>query len=310
MFMNNVIKKTTAWLNENQPGRQVKYVVYAYYGIEAAPVKTLEDGTVVAYSEEVIPDDSLYIFYAPIGANFAFQIDSTANSEVYKNLNEWKAIADGQLIMYLYDINFRNYLVNFNNFGTVKGMYETCKELGVACMTSQAADSYTSCFQEMRSYVESSLMWDLSLSYDDLVKKFMAAYYKDAADYLYQYYTIIRDRYAYYQNIVSPEAGGIYGDVSNSVLWTQPVVEKMDQAFDKAMASIEKYKSSDPELYETLKIRIMKERLSPIYIKLTILPSYYSESELAQLKEEFKYYVNLFKFSESLEGSGFGSLLD
>jgi hypothetical protein len=84
----------------------------------------------------------------------------------------------------------------------------------------------------------------------------------------------------------------------------------MDQAFDKAMASIEKYKSSDPELYETLKIRIMKERLSPIYIKLTILPSYYSESELAQLKSEFKYYVNLFKFSESLEGSGFGSLLD
>lgn len=310
MFMNNVIKKTTAWLNENQPGRQVKYVVYAYYGIEAAPVKTLEDGTIVAYSEEVIPDDSLYIFYAPIGANFAFQIDSTANSEVYKNLNEWKAIADGQLIMYLYDINFRNYLVNFNNFGTVKGMYETCKELGVACMTSQAADSYTSCFQEMRSYVESSLMWDLSLSYEDLVKKFMAAYYKDAADYLYQYYTIIRDRYAYYQNVVSPESGGIYGDVSNSVLWTQPVVEKMDQAFDKAMASIEKYKSSDPELYETLKIRIMKERLSPIYIKLTILPSYYSESELAQLKSEFKYYVNLFKFSESLEGSGFGSLLD
>ena len=310
MFMNNVIKKTTAWLNENQPGRQVKYVVYAYYGIEAAPVKTLEDGTVVAYSEEVIPDDSLYIFYAPIGANFAFQIDSTANSEVYKNLSEWKAIADGQLIMYLYDINFRNYLVNFNNFGTVKGMYETCKELGVACMTSQAADSYTSCFQEMRSYVESSLMWDLSLSYDDLVKKFMAAYYKDAADYLYQYYTIIRDRYAYYQNVVSPESGGIYGDVSNSVLWTQAVVEKMDQAFDKAMASIEKYKSSDPELYETLKIRIMKERLSPIYIKLTILPSYYSESELAQLKSEFKYYVNLFKFSESLEGSGFGSLLD
>ena len=127
---------------------------------------------------------------------------------------------------------------------------------------------------------------------------------------MYQYYTIIRDRYAYYQNVVSPESGGIYGDVSNSVLWTQAVVEKMDQAFDKAMASIEKYKSSDPELYETLKIRIMKERLSPIYIKLTILPSYYSESELAQLKEEFKYYVNLFKFSESLEGSGFGSLLD
>lgn len=309
-FMNNVIKKTTAWLNENQPGRQVKYIVYAYYGIEAAPVKTTADGQIVPYSDKVDPDDSLYIFYAPIGANFAFQIDSTANAEVYKNLSEWRAVADGQLIMYLYDINFRSYFINFNNFGTAKGMYETCKELGVACMTSQAADTYVSCFVEMRSYVESSLMWDLSLSYDDLVRKFMKAYYKDAADYLYQYYTIIRDRYAYYQNIVNPESGGIYGDINTSVLWTNPVMEKIDQEFDKALSSIERYKESDPALYQTLKNRIMKERLSPIYIKMTVLPSYYSASELAQMKADFTYYVNLFKFSEVQEGSGFGDLLD
>jgi hypothetical protein len=153
-------------------------------------------------------------------------------------------------------------------------------------------------------------MWDLSLSYDDLVRKFMAAYYKDAADYLYQYYTIMRDRYAYYQNVVSPEAGGIYGSINNSVLWTQPVIEKIDIEFDKALKSIEKYKQTDPTLYETLKNRIMKERLSPIFIKITILPSYYSEVELAQMKEDFKYYVNLFKFSEVQEGSGFGNLLD
>ena len=309
-FMNNVIAKTTAWLEENQKGRQVKYIVYAYYGIETAPVKKTDDGKIVPYSDKVDPVDSLYIFYAPIGANFAFQIDSTKNAEVYKNLSEWSVIADGQLIMYLYDINFRNYLINFNNFGTVKGMYETCKELGVACMTSQAADTYTACFQEMRSYVESSLMWDLSQSYDDLVRKFMKAYYRDAADYLYQYYTIMRDRYAYYQNMVNPETGGIYGDINTPALWTHPVVEKIDKEFDKALASIEKYQDSDPILYETLRRRIMKERLTPMYIKLTVIPSYYTDSELAQCKEEFKYYVNLFKLSEKMEGDGFGSLLD
>lgn len=309
-FMNNVIEKTTAWLETNQKGRQVKYIVYAYYGIEAAPVKTAADGTIVPYSDKVDPVDSLYIFYAPIGANFAFQIDSNANSEVYKNLSEWSAIADGQLIMYLYDINFRSYLINFNNFGTVKGMYETCKELGVACMTSQAADTYTTCFQEMRSYVESKLMWDLSLSYDDLVRDFMSAYYRDAADYIYQYYEIMRDRYAYYQNVISPESGGIYGGINNSALWTHPTIERIDEAFDKALKSIEKYKESDPDLYETVRNRIMKERLSIIYIKLTVLPSYYTASELAQLKADLKYYVNLFKLSEVQEGSGFGDWLD
>jgi hypothetical protein len=310
MFMNKVIALANKWLDENEPGRSVKYIIYAYYGTEAAPIKTTPDGKVVPFSDYVDPVDDLYIFYTPIGANFAYQINSDKNSDVYKNLKEWSAIADGQLIMYLYDINFRNYLINFNNFGTVKGMYETCRELGVACMTSQAADSYTTCFQEMRSYVESNLMWDLSQSYDDLVLKFMSAYYKDAAEYLYGYYEIMRDRYAYYQNIVSPESGGIYGDINTNVLWTRPVVEKMDELFDKALASIAKYETNDPDLYLTLKNRIMKERLSVIYMKIRIVPSYYSEAEIAQMRADFKYYVNFFKLSELKEGSDFGDLLD
>ena len=303
-FTNNVIKLANAWLEENQPGRKVKYIVYAYYGAEPAPVV---NGA--AYSDKVIPVDDLYIFYAPIYANFGYQFDSKMNADVYKNLSDWSVIADGQIIMYLYDINFRNYLVNFNNFGTSKGIYETCKELGVACMTSQAADTYTACFQEMRSYVESSLMWDLSLSYDDLVHDFMNAYFKDAAEYIYEYYSIIRDRYAYYQNAVDPNSGGIYGGISNSIIWTQPVVEKIDQNFDKALEAIKKYETSDPDLYLKLKNRIMKERLTPIYIKLTILPTYY-EDDYADLKAEFKYYVNYFKLAESSEGSDFGDLLN
>jgi hypothetical protein len=54
----------------------------------------------------------------------------------------------------------------------------------------------------------------------------------------------------------------------------------------------------------------MKERLSPIYIKMMLLASYYSEAELAAFKAEFKYYATLFKLSELKEGSDFGDLLD
>ena len=308
-FTNNVIEIANAWLEKNQPGRRVKYIIYAYYGAEAAPVKTNEQGEIVAYSDKVIPHEDLYIFYAPIGANFAFQIDSPKNADVYKNLSDWSVIADGQIIMYLYDINFHNYLINFNNFGTVKGMYETCESLGVACISSQAADSYTTCFQEMRAYVESSLMWDLNQSYDDLVQKFMNAYYKEASQYLYNYYVIMRDRYAYYQNIISPESGGIYGDINTTEIWTQAVIAKIDAEFDKALASIEKYQETDLDMYLLLKNRIMKERLSPLYIKMMLLTSYYSQEELAAFKAEFKYYANLFKLSESKEGSDFGDLL-
>jgi hypothetical protein len=147
-------------------------------------------------------------------------------------------------------------------------------------------------------------------SYDDLVRKFMKAYYKDAAEYIYAYYEILRDRYAYYQNIVDTTSGGIYGDIDKEGLWTQPVIEKIDAEFDKALAVIEQYRTTNPDMYETLKNRIMKERLSPMYIKLAILSSAYSAQEIAEIKAEFKYYVNLFKLTEIAEGSEFGGFLD
>ena len=87
-------------------------------------------------------------------------------------------------------------------------------------------------------------------------------------------------------------------------------LEKIDKVFDKALADIQKYQTSDPDLYLSVKNRLMKERLSPTYIKLTILPSYYSDDEIAQMRAEFKYYVNLFKLSEVQEGAGFGDLLN
>lgn len=308
-FMNNVIEIANEWLEKNQPGREVFYVVYAYYGTRMAPVIKTESGEIVPYSDRVVPHDDLLIFYTPIEANFAYQLESSMNSEVYNDLYGWSQIAEGQLLMYLYDINFRAYLINFHNFTTVKGMYEECAELGVVCMTSQSASTYVTGFREMRSYVESWLMWDVTLSYDDLVRKFMNAYYKDAADYMYEFYMIMRDRYTYYHSLVKPSAGSIYGDVQTVDLWSQSVVAKMDKEFDAALASIEKYKTSDPALYEKLESRIMKERLMPLYLKLTLLTSYYSAEELAEFKATFKYYVNYFRLSDVMEGHPLGDLV-
>ena len=308
-FMNNVIEIANEWLEKNQPGREVFYVVYAYYGTRMAPVIKTESGEIVPYSDRVVPHDDLLIFYTPIEANFAYQLESGMNSDVYNDLYGWSQIAEGQLLMYLYDINFHAYLINFHNFTTVKGMYEECAELGVVCMTSQSANTYVTGFREMRSYVESWLMWDVTLSYDDLVRKFMNAYYKDAADYMYEFYMIMRDRYTYYHSLVKPSAGSIYGDVQTVDLWSQSVVAKMDKEFDAALASIEKYKTSDPALYEKLESRIMKERLMPLYLKLTLLTSYYSAEELAEFKATFKYYVNYFRLSDVMEGHPLGDLV-
>ena len=152
-LMNNVIELANEWLAVNQPGREVFYVIYAYYGTRYAPVVEDANGELVPYSDRVIPHEDLLVFYTPIETNFAYQLESGINADVYADLYGWSKIADGQMLMYLYDINFHAYLVNFNNFNTVEGMYEECKELGVIAMTSQSAGTYVTGFREMRSYV-------------------------------------------------------------------------------------------------------------------------------------------------------------
>ena len=121
-------------------------------------------------SDEVIPHEKFRIYVAPIKANYAFDFYSPINLETKQVLDGWKAVAENQIIMYLYDLNYRIYFVNFNNFSSFAGMLKACQEIGTTYLTTQGvSDTYICCFDEMRTYVETSLMWDVNRSYEELL---------------------------------------------------------------------------------------------------------------------------------------------
>ena len=304
IFMNHVIEKTEAWLKENQPGRQVRYVVFAYYATKTAPCVE-KDGVWVPANNQVIPNKNLYILYAPIGGNFAFPLENNFfNSDTYLDLKQWSAVASGHVMIYYYDVNFKYYFANFYNFGAVKAMYKTAKELGVSYMYTQGAtDTNTACFSSMREYVESKLMWDIDQDYDTLARDFMKHYYKDAADDIYEYYSTIRDRLAEYHTEHS-EGGGIYIDILNTRIYPYSVLRYLTKVFESAMSKIARYETSDPELYSTLKARIMREYLSVIYLKVVLAKSELSDEEKAEMKEIFKTYIGYFAITKVNEGGG------
>ena len=304
IFMNHVIEKTEAWLKANQPGRQVRYVVFAYYGTKTAPCVE-KDGAWVAANNDVIPNKNLYILYAPIGANFAFPLENNYfNSNTYLDLKQWNAVASGRVMIYYYDVNFTHYFANFYNFGAVKAMYKTANDLGVSYMYTQGAtDTNTSCFSDMREYVESKLMWDIDQDYDELVKDFMKHFYKDAADDIYEYYATVRDRLAEYHTEYGV-GGGIYIDIRNTKIYPYSVLRYLTKVFESAMSKIAHYEETDPDSYSTLKARIMREYLSVIYIKITCVKSELSDEEKAEMKEIFKTYIGYFAITKTNEGSG------
>ena len=302
-FMNDVVTEVEEWVQENQPGREIRYLIFAYQTTLEAPVKKDSNGKTVPYSDRVIPHEKLRIYIAPIEANYAFTFSSPVNADFGKILKDWGSIASGRIVMYLYDLNYRIYFVNFNNFGTVASMYKECKDIGATYMLTQGvSDSNICCFDEMRSYVESHLMWDINVNYDELAYDFLDHFYKDAAPYMKDIYDTVRDRYAYYQTLVKQSSGNLSGDLRSSDLYPFALVRQLNIDINNALEAIKHFEEEDYSLYSTLKNRIMKEYLSVIYLKIILYRSNYSDEEVNEMLETFNFYTQLFGITKSGEG--------
>lgn len=312
LLLNNVIKIAEQWRAENRPEQDVKYVTFAYNGTLQPPVKKDGNGNLVAINDQVKPHEKLYIYFTPIETDFAVDLSNQRNLSVMEALNGWNALASGRIMVYIYDINFHNYFINFNNFGTVEGMYRDYLDNGVYYMYSQGPiDTCVPCFQEMRVFVESQLMWDIGQGYDNLVNEFMQAYYRDAAPAVRKFYELIRNRYARYYAVDDTSlGGGIYDSIGDSDIWTENLVNALGDALDDALSAVEKYKTTDNELYAKLHDRIMKEYLSVIFLKLSYYQASYGSAEIAAMKADFKYYTTYFQITNYAENDSLEGLFD
>lgn len=312
LFLNNVIKIAEQWRIENRPEQDVKYVTFAYNGTLQPPVKKDGNGNLVAINDQVKPHDKLYIYFTPIETDFAVDLSNQRNLSVMEALNGWNALAGGRIMVYIYDINFHNYFINFNNFGTVESMYRDYLDNGVYYMYSQGPiDTCVPCFQEMRVFVEAQLMWDIDQGYDNLVNEFMQAYYRDGAPAVRKFYDLIRNRYARYYAVDDTSlGGGIYDSIGDSNIWTETLVNALGDALDDALSAVEKYKATDKELYNKLHDRIMKEYLSVIFLKLSYYQASYTSAQIAEMKANFKYYTTYFQITNYAENDSLEGLFD
>lgn len=305
-FVNGVIEKTEAMLDQQAPEREVLYAIYAYKPTETPPVKTDENGSFAPYSDRIIPHEKLRVFFAPVRLNFGFPYDSPYNADAYKNLLGWDAVCtDEQLMVYTYDLNIHQYFVNFFNLGTIASHMQDYEKAGVSYLLSQGiSDSNAPCFDELRSYCISRLMWDTSLNTQELAADFIDHYYKDAAEPMQKLFDMIVDQNAWYLAVKDPGSGVATGITYNTTCYPRAFVEKMDEQIFAAMDAIAHLENEDPEQYELLKARIMKEYLSNIYLKMVMYKDSYTESEVDEMEQIWFTYTQYWHLTRGGEGNG------
>ena len=305
-FVNGVIEKTEAMLDQQAPEREVLYAIYAYKPTETPPVKTNENGSFAPYSDRIIPHEKLRVFFAPVRLNFGFPYDSPYNADAYKNLLGWDAVCtDEQLMVYTYDLNIHQYFVNFFNLGTIASHMQDYEKAGVSYLLSQGvSDSNAPCFDELRSYCISRLMWDTSLNTQELAADFIDHYYKDAAEPMQKLFDMIVDQNAWYLAVKDPGSGVATGITYNTTCYPRAFVEKMDEQIFAAMDAIAHLENEDPEQYALLKARIMKEYLSNIYLKMVMYKDSYTESEVDEMEQIWFTYTQYWHLTRGGEGNG------
>ena len=207
-------------------------------------------------------------------------------------------------MVYTYDLNIHQYFVNFFNLGTIASHMQDYEKAGVSYLLSQGiSDSNAPCFDELRSYCISRLMWDTSLNTQELAADFIDHYYKDAADAMQTLFDMIVEQNAWYLAVEDPGSGVATGLTYNTTCYPRAFVEKMDAQIFAALDAIAYLESTDAEQYELLKARIMKEYLSNIYLKMVLYRDFYTESEVNEMKELWNEYIAFWNIKKGGEGA-------
>lgn len=315
-FVNKVAADVQAWLDENQPDREFTLFTYAYFKTTTAPVKN-ENGVYTELDESVLPAENVGVMIAPLAYSYTTSLDDPeGNAGIRATIEGWKAIYNKvnnpYIYFYLYGINFGEYLVPFGDWSSLKENYLMCQEAeSIGIFHLHAYNVQSSAFMEMRSYVASQLMWDVNQSPDDLVRDFMENYYKVAAPKIYEYYEMMRMRYAVIEEEMGYKAMPSFGNLDpvNKEIWPRNFLEKALELLDQAQAEVDKLKDTDPEMYKTLSDRVLKETISVRYLILRLYNTSMTVQDLLAEIDSFEADCAYFGIAEVREHVRFGPVL-
>ncbi len=318
-FTNLVAQEVDAWLADNYPDRQIFYVFFAYQTSQEPPVKKEtvngkevavkdENGKYVPKYENLKIRKNVMVMYCPIDSDFSKGFSETENGTQYSQLKGWSDLFSKQglhdnIIVWGYSLAVYNYFIPLNNFGTYSDHYRFYEECGVHYIDDQAySSSGVPCFEAMQIYIQSKLMYNTSLNYNDLAYDFIDHYYGEARETFKEYFDFFRAYYKYLaetQNIT----GSIWQEMGQEEYWPTEVVENLISYLDKCLSDIEPLKAQNPDRWQVLNDRIRRERLTPIYLMFTLHMNELTKEQQAEYLADMKYYTKKYEILESKESA-------
>ena len=149
VFMNAIAKKLRQKFAEKGKKFDKKLVTFAYLSTVEPPVK---DGKPIC--EQVIPDEALYIRYAPILADYAYGLeDERQKEETRRQIAGWSALTKN-IMIWDYNVSYYDYFWYFPNLSYLKENMKTYQRMGAHYIMKQGANNVSPIWHdELSAYV-------------------------------------------------------------------------------------------------------------------------------------------------------------
>lgn len=309
-FVNAVADDVKAALDAENWEKDITIMIFAYNRSEAAPAKANGDGTYSPIDDTVKLRDNVAVYYAPISADYSHTFEERENASFLETMNKWRALSN-KLYMWTYSTNFTQYLMPFNTFNTMQDNYRYLKKMNTFLLFDQAQwDQYNgTAFHNLKSYLNAKLQWNVNYDFETLIDDYFATYFEEAAEPMKQYFDDLRTWCAYLEEIQ-----GVYGDVyyriTEAGYWPKQTLVGFMNYIDKAYEAIEPVKATDPDRYQRLCDRICLESIFPRYALITLYGNKMTDSELTNMKKEFKSDAFRLEVSKASEATPISNLFD
>ena len=164
------------------------------------------------------------------------------------------------------------------------------------------ASSGIPCFEAMQIYIQSKLMYDTSLNYNDLAYDFISHYYGEASETFKEYFDFFRSYYEYLAE-TQQITGSIWQEMGKEEYWPTETVELLIGYLDKCLEDIEPLKTQNPDRWQVLNDRIRRERLTPIYLMFTLHMNELPKEKKLEYLADMKYYTKKYEILETRESA-------
>lgn len=299
-FTNKIAREVTSIIQSSEPDRQLQFEMFAYQDSVVPPVKKIND-KYVAHHEEVIPDENVVVQFTPIGCIITEPMNPEKNPNFYNYLEGWCAITDN-ISTWTYATNFKMSNINQKNWDIATVDLRTYSEHGVRRVYNQSFNNKNIAqLYEIRAWVEAQLMWNVSLSYQELVEEFVEHYYGPAAPHIQKMFDAMTTHYEYLRTQL-----GCTGDwnfpLDNAVYWQFPYVESIRCIMQDAFAAVEAIKASDPNAYEKYYWRVCSAYLENIYMQMEFHSDKYGKDYCLETIDLYETACRRFNLLEITEG--------